>query len=330
MSKHSALHCNDIERFIFPLVRNLRKNFIPLTNSVTQGRGEAKYFTGDKSPGVKAHVTYFSHRMNTLLNKPLVSGTGGIDVTVPLYRCPFCCDFAIKGNTEKELPWMTPKEITRHISWLHASSGSAQCSFVTFNRLEMERLFLVLPRSTSIKNTVDKDGERKIEREREREGIVLNKARIVVLLDVANIELNAEDILFELLSNDESLLFFSRVACAFVCVHEMFISHTSRPGHIFFQLSRLHPHSDMFTFYAASRNEAGDLLSASLMGELLLKDMRGCGPSVVLLTKDRTQKSCVAELFCGIAGRCGRVFLPRMTTAAILQSLREANNLSMG
>ncbi|KAH9598686.1 hypothetical protein LSM04_009553 [Trypanosoma melophagium] len=321
----SASLRRDVERFIHPLARSLRENnpaslsaIARSSNSFNKQSELSKPINGPdvslygRSPGIRESVNYFSTRMNALLNRPLEC-LNGVEVTMPLYRCPICCSVAPPSGPQP--PWMTPLEITRHMSWLHAFNGSAQSSFAEYNAREMKRLFKSLP-SSAHSQDVGKT--------------VLPVARVVVMLDVANIELGTEDVLFELLRSEESLRFFRRVPCAFVCVHEVFIPHTSRPGHIFFQLSRLHPHSDMFTVYAATRSESGDLVSAALMGELLLQNKRGCGPPIVLLTKDRVQKSCVAEMFGGIVGKGGRVFLPRMTTAGILNSLREANNASMG
>ncbi|ORC87570.1 uncharacterized protein TM35_000211760 [Trypanosoma theileri] len=322
---NSASLRRDIERFIHPLARSLRQKHpaalaaiatsvssVNKQSDVCKPKNESDMSLYGRTPGIRESVTYFSTRMNALLNRPLES-INSIDVTMPLYRCPICCSVAPHSGPQP--PWMTPLEITRHMSWLHAFNGSTQSSFAEYNAREMKRIFKALPSCTHSRDVVK---------------TALPLARVVVMLDVANIELSTEDILFELLGNEESLRFFRRVPCAFVCVHEVFIPHTSRPGHTFFQLSRLHPHSDMFTVYAATRSESGDFVSAALMGELLLQSMRGCGPPIVLLTKDRVQKLCVAETFGGVVGKGGRVFLPRITTASILNSLREANNASMG
>ncbi|KAF8300662.1 hypothetical protein C3747_56g11 [Trypanosoma cruzi] len=320
----ASLH-GDLERFIYPLTRHLRNGGgLPRIVEETRERQFAADLNApnERTPGVRMPVTYLSAHTNALLNRPLESADDG-DVTVPLYRCPICCCAGAVteggggggGGGVFQLPWMTPQEMTRHMSWLHASSGSTQSSFTAFNAQEMKRLLKALPSFS--KDSGDVEGE-------------LFSPRVVVLLDVANIELATEEVLLELLTNGESLQFFRRVACLFVCVHEVFIPHTSRPGHIFFQLSRMHPHSDIYIVYAATRNESGDLVSASVMGELLLQNVRGCGPAIVLLTKDQVQKSCVAEMFSGIAGKGGRVYLPRFTAASILQSLREANNAGMG
>ncbi|RNF27384.1 uncharacterized protein Tco025E_00383 [Trypanosoma conorhini] len=324
---HAASLRGDLERFIYPLARQQQqqqqqqqRGSRPRPLAEIRERGPAAGLSArtGRTPGLRMPITYFSDHMNALLNRPLDSDVG-IDATVPLYRCPICC--CVRGATEEagdgvlQVPWMTPPEMTRHMSWLHASTGAAQSSFAAFNALEMRRLFQALPSSAN-----DVSGE---------EGN-LPLPRVVVLLDVANLELGTEDVLVGLLKNWECVQFFSRVACAFVCVHEVFISHTSRPGHIFYHLSRMHPHSDLYTVYAATRKESGDLVSAAVMGELLLQNVRGCGPAVVLLTRDVVQKSCVAEMFSGVAGKAGRVYVPRFTTASILQSLREANNASMG
>ncbi|RNF08541.1 hypothetical protein TraAM80_02778 [Trypanosoma rangeli] len=316
----ASLH-SDLVRFIHPLARRLReKGGCLRAMAGSREQSPAVHLNGctGRTPGVRMPITYFSDHMNALLNRPLESATG-VDATVPLYRCPICCSAGAATDEAEDsgfqMRWMTPQEVTRHMSWLHASTGAAQSSFAAFNALEMQRLFKALPSSAD--DLSDEEGS-------------LSLPRVVVLLDVANIELGTEDVLVELLKNWDCLNFFSRVACAFVCVHEVFIPHTSRPGHIFFHLSRMHPHSDLYTVYAATRKESGDLVSASLMGELLLRNVRGCGPAVVLLTRDLLQKSCVAEMFSGIAGKCGRVYLPRFTATSILQNLREANNAGMG
>ncbi|RHW71736.1 hypothetical protein DPX39_070020000 [Trypanosoma brucei equiperdum] len=322
---------SDLSRFIFPLARSLRHDKVsgavtdasPVGSVTASGRHNAAEYvkpegfckSHQRTPGVRKTVTYFSPHMNALLNRPFGS-TGTIDINVPLYQCPICsCGSSAEGDIKRHMqPWMDPQEMTRHMSWLHASSGYTQSNFSIYNAGEMRRLCKSLPCSSA-----DDPSEE-----------TAMKPRVVLMLDVANIELSLEDVLIQLLTSEESILFFSRVACAIVCVHEVFIPHTSRPGHIFFQLSRLNALSDIFTLYAATRIESGDLLSAALMGELLFQDMRGCAPSIVLLTKDQQQKLCVSNMFSGVAGRGARVFLPRITAQSILCCLREANLASMG
>ncbi|KAG8346540.1 hypothetical protein ERJ75_000874900 [Trypanosoma vivax] len=348
----SAALRSDLERFIVPLAR-YRKASIQF-NSMRRGSAERKgYASGSpvtritpnlgsssesvqhssqaraddsqmhRSKGIRAEVTYFSPRVNNLLNRPLSERS--IDVTVPLYRCPICCNRS--GNVssftseltladDRAVMWMDPMQITQHMAWLHASSGWSQADFAVYNNLEIARLYKALPQPVGRPADSSKQAA--------------TLPRIVIMLDVANIELGYEDELLELLRNKEYMLFFSRVPCVFVCVHEVFIPHISRPGHVFFQLSRLHPCSDMFTMYAATRCESGDLLSAVLMGELFLRNMRGCAPAIVLLTRDQIQKQCVSSAFCGAGGHGARVLLPRSTAESIMNCLREANYSMMG
>nr|CCC91246.1 unnamed protein product [Trypanosoma congolense IL3000] len=321
---------NDLQEFIIPLARSLREGNgnAAVGNGTTSscvlgGCGQGAAVCGDandpsapqRSPGVRRAVTYFTPQVNALLNRPLVT-EGVIKCNVPLYQCPICSQSGdVSANVKHcKQPWMTPQDLTRHMSWLHASNGYTQSNFAAYNTREMERLCNALPSSAAAPAAEE----------------VAMKPRVVLMVDVANVELSLEDVLFQLLSAEESITFFSRVACTFVCVHEFFIPHTSRPGHVFFQLSRLNDLSDTFTFYAATRIESGDFVTAALIGELLLRDMRGCAPSIVLLTRDQQQRVCVGDMFSGVAGRGARVFLPRMTSQGIMNCLREANLSSMG
>ncbi|CCW70161.1 unnamed protein product [Phytomonas sp. Hart1] len=208
-----------------------------------------------------------------------------------------------KGEEDSSSFWMSPEALTNHLSWLHPHEGCSPQEFSSFNehvvKCIVERQKVNCYRNDDNNNgkngklenesTRVRDNNSQADDERTRVGVSaegsapnqlssslyssslpLSPFELILLVDVANLELNSSPVVLELLKSREAMSFFSAIPVAFCMIHEIFIPHTAKTPHGFFRLAQLHPSSDLFTYYAVSRLESGDMGISSLIAELKL------------------------------------------------------------
>ncbi|CCW64147.1 unnamed protein product [Phytomonas sp. EM1] len=188
--------------------------------------------------------------------------------------------------------------MTNHLSWRHPHEGFAPQEFAAFNAHVVRRLVARLwgeggapPRQTKrnpskLHETNHQGGDKEALDVATEVGVISPHStgfsssisppspppfQLLLLVDVANMELNSSPAVLELLESPEAKRFFSSMPIAFGMIHEIFIPHTAKTPHGFFRLAQLHPWSEMFTYYAVSRLESGDMEISSLIGALRIE-----------------------------------------------------------
>ncbi|KAG5501865.1 hypothetical protein JKF63_04135 [Porcisia hertigi] len=295
-------------------------------------------------PGTWMDITYFtspqSRRWNELFRDLYYTRN---EPTAPLLRCPVCaaqrlpdgvaspprvqsvglCD----SRTTKEATslscssplWMDPAELQRHLSYIHADKLFTPQQLKSYNAQALHELRYscglvpVSETAAGAKAGVGVDVA--------SGGWKTQPARIILVADVANVELGFPDELLEMLVSPKLLRIFSDFPVAVCATHELFVPVTSKALHTLYQLASRHPASTLHVFFANTSLESGDMLTSAYLNDLLLASPRRTVPPVVLLTGDQQQQRALTELH-GVSvhamGNAGHVHCVKPLTAAQL------------
>lgn len=229
-----------------------------------------------------------------------------LHTSAPMFRCPFCVtNYCLdrhgkERKSDVEVPWLTPEAVSSHLSRCHPTRGYTPADFKGFNMSVVNRLAerLMGPGPLSRASTV-------LDGPRSSPGSPPLPFSLLVFVDVANIEMSVGYNVTDLLNVVGLGSLLSTTPVAFCAIHETFVPHTVRVAATLYQLSQLHPNSDLFTFYAVSRLEAGDLLGASVLSSIRRRVPSHRCPPTVLLTTDNQQKACMREIFGASSGGVG-------------------------
>lgn len=222
-------------------------------------------------------------------------------------------------------PWYSPQQMVRHLSYSHMSSGYSPREFQAHNAHVMEAL------RQRITIPAVRDKNRRVHTNGSASSSSLPfcttastasfptlpppRLRLLVWIDVANIEMGAHKVLLDMLSSPSLRHIFQHVPIGWCTTHELFVPHSCATLHGVFQLRLQHRYSDMFPFYAPTRTESGDLAISSMISQLRQMSFAAASstmvlPSMVLLTLDSMQRHCAMELFgTGNTGTGGGVVL---------------------
>lgn len=252
-------------------------------------------------PGVVQDVDYFTSTLaaewNThfqtryyLNNKP----------TAPLLRCPACAEHVLRCEAEKDEEgsvsadasarqlssssllrrsprlWLDPPAMDRHLSWAHADQLYTPQEFAAYN----DQVLAELMHACGLNAAPPRHAT----------------ARLVLAVDVANLELALTRNLLDLLTMKEMRRMFSQVPVAFCATHEVFLPFSSKVLHVLYQLALLHPASTLHVFAANTSMESGDLMTAHYLNELLLTSASRAVPPILLLTRDGQQRQVAQEM----------------------------------
>lgn len=262
---------------------------------------DAAYFTAHQSSRWNSHF----HDLYYIRNEP----------TAPLLRCPACvwqrlrdgvaaspraessslsapCAAAEIPSASSSSPlWMSPTELHRHLSFIHADELFTPHELKLYNAQVLRELRYSCglapapkPADGGISAGVA-PGVRKTQ-----------PARVILVADVANVELGSPGELLEMLLSPKLRRIFSDFPVALCATHELFVPVTAKTLHTLYQLARLHPASTLHVFFANTSLESGDLLTSSYLNDLLLASPRCTVPPVVLLTADLQQQRALKEL----------------------------------
>lgn len=254
-----------------------------------------------------------------------------------------------KSATGDVLPWRSPLQMMQHMSYSHMSQGFTPSEFQPYN----DRILQCLVQRITVRERMNRTsgesnkGENEEsendakEEDKEKKGVdtVSNKLyssilmprrrlRLLVWIDVANIDLGANEVLLEMLSSPVFLPILKHIPIGWCTTHELFVPHTCATVHGVYQLRLQHCDSEVFPFYAATRSESGDLTTSLLISRLRLATSSPSAlsanvspsrslvlPPMILMTLDARQRQSVAELFgtgnaIGGGGREGVVVTP--------------------
>ncbi|TPP51991.1 hypothetical protein CGC20_5040 [Leishmania donovani] len=292
-------------------------------------------------PGTWMDATYFiahqSNRWNSLFHDLYYIRN---EPTAPLLRCPACVGQRLRDGVAAqprsesaslsapcaaaEVPpassssplWMAPAELHRHLSFIHAGELFTPHELKLYNAQVLHELRYscgLAPAPTPADGEIGTGvapGVRKTQ-----------PARVILVADVANVELGSPSELLEMLLSPKLLRVFSDFPVAFCATHELFVPVISKTLHTLYQLARLHPASTLHVFFANTSLESGDLLTSSYLNDLLLASPRCAVPPVVLLTADLQQQRALQEVHGAPAhgiGNGGHVRWVKPLTAAQL------------
>ncbi|GET89470.1 hypothetical protein, conserved [Leishmania tarentolae] len=315
----------------------------PLTTGESSAKGQQEgYYSSPRwygaPPGAWTDVTYFtanqSSRWNALFHDLYYIRN---EPTVPLLRCPACvgrrlCEgmaaapprAASAPRVSAQAPsassssrlWMSPPELQRHLSFTHADELFTPHGLKLYNTQVLHELRYscgLAPAPTRADGEIGAGvapGARKAQ-----------PARVILVADVANVELGAAGELLEMLVSPKLLRIFTDFPMALCATHELFVPVMSKTLHTLYQLARLHPASTLHIFFANTSLESGDLLTSSYLNDLLLASPHCTVPPVVLLTADLQQQRALKELHGAPAhgiGNGGHVHWVKPLTAAQL------------
>ncbi|KAG5476412.1 hypothetical protein LSCM1_04116 [Leishmania martiniquensis] len=266
-------------------------------------------------PGTWMDVTYFtaqqSGRWNALFHDLYYNRN---EPTAPLLRCPACAAQKLRDvaslpraesadlyashpgtkvpSTSSSSVWMDPVELQRHLSYLHADQLFTPQELHLYNAQVLHELQYscgLVPASMCPDGEIGAGvalGTRKAQ-----------PARVILVADVANIELGSPGALLEMLLSPKLRRALSDFPVAFCATHELFVPVISKALHTLYQLARLHPASTLHVFFANTSLESGDLLTSSYLSDLLLASPHCAVPPVVLLTGDLQQQRALTELY---------------------------------
>lgn len=148
--------------------------------------------------------------------------------------------------------------------------------------------------------------------------------RLLVWIDVANVELGAGEVLLEMIRSKAFRPLLQHIPIGWCTTQELFVPHPCATLHAAHQLSCRHPHSDFFPFYALTRVESGDLAMAHLLSQVRRATGRD-SPGMVLMTLDALQRQCATELFGWGPGGGGGVITPlAVTPSAMYHAMLQA------
>lgn len=239
------------------------------------------------------------------------------------------------------VPWRSPLEMMQHMSYCHMSSGFAPHEFKPYNdhvlMTLMQRIQEGKRREKEKKNDNDSGGKRgevasvnsscSTSCTTSCSPLPRRRLRLLVWVDVANIDLGANEVFLEMLSSTALRGIFSNIPIGWCTAQELFVPHTCATLHGVYQLRLRHRDSEVFPFYAATRSESGDLTMSSLISRLRLAACfssspchhasRLVVPPMVLLTLDARQRQSVTELF-GTGKHGGAVVTPYGISASAL------------
>ncbi|KAG5502158.1 hypothetical protein GH5_05108 [Leishmania sp. Ghana 2012 LV757] len=301
--------------------------------------GSPRWYSGP--PGTWMDATYFtaqqSRRWNQLFHDLYYTRN---EPTAPLLRCPACATRRLHDSvasprraesadspescpgTKVQLTsslssvWMDPAELQRHLSYTHASELFTPQELQLYNAQVLHELQYscgLVPAPTCADGEIGvgvASGARKTQ-----------PARVILVADVANIELGSPSELLEMLLSPKLRRVFSDFPVAFCATHELFVPVISKALHTLYQMARLHPASTLHVFFANTSLESGDLLTSSYLNDLLLASPHCAAPPVVLLTGDLQQQRALTELHGAPAhgmGNVGHVHWVKPLTAAQL------------
>lgn len=292
-------------------------------------------------PGVVRDVDYFTSavakqcndffRANYYLrNQP----------TAPLLRCPECAAHLLateqqrvggsgsmamshtRAPTSSRL-WLDPPTLDRHLSWAHPDQLFTPQELAAYNdqvlhelqyscglasvAADCEETTCALPSSSSPTST-----EWKTE-----------PARLILAVDVANIEIGATGSLLDMLISRELRRIFVQAPVAICATHELFVPFTAKVVHVLYQLALLHPNSSLHVFVANTSLESGDLVTSAYLNELMLSSPSREVPPVVLLTRDGQQRQVAKDMHGAGQRTLSPVGLVRCSSASSVPALAE-------
>lgn len=236
---------------------------------------------------------------------------------------------SVQGKrTDVVPPWYTPLQMMRHLSYSHMSDGYSPRAFQLYNAHVMEALRrrITIPTARAESSQVDTSGGGGAFSSSLSCGssasatsfptVPLPRLRLLVWVDVANIDLGASEVLLEMLTSTSLHPIFKRIPIGWCTTQELFVPHSCATLHGVFQLRLLNRNSDMFPFYAPTRTESGDLAISSMITRLRQMSFAAAAsnmvlPPMVLLTLDAMQRDSAVELFgTGCHGTGGVVVVP--------------------
>lgn len=222
----------------------------------------------------------------------------------PLFQCPFCYDKCVVRNRGKstEVPWRAPVNLMNHLSYSHLDTGVGSASLASYHSHVLQAL---------IKRLRDPDSS--------HIG-VHPKLRLLVWIDVANVDFAADEVLLEMMRDASTRLILQNIPIGWCTVQELFIPHTSSTIHGAYQISCRNHASDLFPFYAPTRAESGDLAILGFILQLYEALGESYLPPMVLMTLDASQRLSTAEIF-----GPDRIVMPLAVSAnAIYHSILQA------
>lgn len=254
-------------------------------------------------PGTSIHIGYFTgrgaDRWHEVFEKQFSPLQGP---SAPLLRCPACAmQHLHRGAATAKPPspgggfWMDPAALQRHLSSIHAHELFRAQELALYNAQVLDELRYscgLTPAPLACPAAALPDGAVRGERK-------ACPARVIFAVDSANIEIGQATEQLNIALAPEVQRLFRSIPVAVCVVHELFMPVTSKLLHAWYQLARLHPGSSLHVFMAATGIESGDLLTSTVLNELLLSSPRRAVPPVVMFTADGQQREALQALRAG-------------------------------
>ncbi|KPI87214.1 hypothetical protein ABL78_3684 [Leptomonas seymouri] len=254
---------------------------------------DVDYFTA----GMAGPFSTFFRTQYYLKNQP----------TAPLLRCPACAAQLLSAKEEKgsvvqgvqgsdpRTPtssrlWMDPPTLDRHLSWAHPDQLYCPQELAAYNDQVLREILYNCGLASAAACGVDRDAEEPLEEWKAA------PARLILAVDVANVEIGASTKVLDMLTSEELHRVFAQVPVVICAAHELLVPFASRIPHVLYQLARLHPSSTLHFFVANTSLESGDLMMSSFLNELMLASCTREIPPVVLLTRDGQQRQVANEM----------------------------------
>lgn len=224
--------------------------------------------------------------------------------TVPLFRCPFCSSRRLTEDTASDeavrcVQWRTPLNMMNHLSYSHMQEGWDSQSLLPYNEYVLSLMRRRIGCEGSRRAVESTKGLLLPPKPEECSGSSVassSQLRLLVWLDVANIDFGTSEVLLDVLHNPAFRSLLQHVPIGWCCTHELFVPHTCATLHGALHLRCRHPHSELFLFYVPTRMESGDLGTSRFISAV--REAAGQeSPPMVLVTKDAVQRICTNELF---------------------------------
>lgn len=190
------------------------------------------------------------------------------------------------SSSARHHAWHTPHSLYTHLPWCHGHQGICPREFQPYNDYAMDwlvaRILGVDPTTTTTTTTVTATTSPSQPSSSVAAAAASSPSlsssspppplpspiELIILVDVANIVLDAGWSIVTLPGSAGGSDFFSQVPAAVVLIHEIFIPHTALDLEALFELTLLHAASEFVPLYAVSALESGDVASAQTVAQL--------------------------------------------------------------
>ncbi|KPA86855.1 hypothetical protein ABB37_00904 [Leptomonas pyrrhocoris] len=301
-----------------------------------QHRDPLRWYGGP--PGVIRDVDYFTATMAAQFNdffrtqyymqkRP----------TAPLLRCPACAAqlLAVEEQGAEKISglrssylrtptssrlWMDPPALDRHLSWAHPDQLYTPQELAAYNDQVHRELLYSCGLAAAVRSACGVDRNNTAEPLDEWK---TTPARLILAVDVANVEMGASATVLDMLTSSELCRIFAQVPVAICATHELFVPFASKILHALYQLALLHPSSTLHPFAANTSLESGDVMMSAYVNEMMLASRTRAIPPVVLLTNDGQQRQVAKEMHGSAQRTLSPVGVVRFASPGLVSSFAE-------